>query len=47
MGLINLFARQQQRHKHRGQTCRHNGGRREWDELREKHGNAYRIIYVK
>ena len=33
--LMNLFAEQQQRRKHREQTCGHSGGRRGWDKLRE------------
>ena len=32
-GLMNLFTGQQWRHKE--QTCRHSGGRRGWDKLRE------------
>ena len=35
MVLMNLFAGQQWRHSHTEQACGHNGGRREWDKLRE------------
>ena len=35
--LMNLSVGQQQRHRHREQTCGHSGGRRGWDELREEH----------
>ena len=35
MVLINLFAKQQWRCRHREQTCKHNGGRRGRDELKE------------
>ena len=34
MVLINLFAGQEYRYKHREQTCRHSGGKRGWDEPR-------------
>ena len=33
--LMNLFAEQQWRRRHREETCGDSGGRREWDELRE------------
>ena len=36
-----LTMQQQGRISLRGQTCWHSGGRREWDELREYHGNIY------
>ena len=39
MVLMNLFAGQQRRRRYREQTCGHSGGRREWDRLREQHGN--------
>jgi len=35
MVLMKLFARQEQRRRHRGQTCGH-GGRRGWGELRKQ-----------
>ena len=41
MVLMNLFAGQSWRHRHREQTCGHSGGGRKWDELREQHGNIY------
>ena len=44
MVLMNLFAGQQWRCKHREQTCGHNGRRREWDKLREQHGKIYITI---
>ena len=47
MVLMNLFAEQHWRHRHREQTSRHNGGRRGWDKLREQHGNIYTRPYVK
>ena len=39
MVLMNLFAEQQWRCRHREQTGEHSGGRRGWDELREWPGN--------
>ena len=35
MVLMNLFARQEQRLRHREQTFGHSGGRRGWDQVRE------------
>ena len=35
MILMNLFAGQVQRLRHRAQTCGHSSGRRGWDKLRE------------
>ena len=35
MVFMSLFAGQEYRHRHRGQTCGHSGGRRGWDELTE------------
>ena len=35
MVLMNLFAGQQKRHRHKEQTCGHSEGRRGWDNLRE------------
>ena len=35
MVLMNLFAGQQWRCRHRKQTCGHSGGKKGWDELRE------------
>ena len=32
---MNLFAGKEQRHRYRGKTCGHNGGRRGWDELKD------------
>ena len=43
MTLMNLVARQQERCRHREQTC-HSGEMRGWDELREEHGNIYIAI---
>ena len=42
--LMNLFAGQQWRRRHRKQTYGHSGGRREWGEWREHHGNIYITI---
>ena len=39
MVLMNPFAGQQWRHRHREQACEHSGGRRGWEKLREEHGN--------
>ena len=33
--MMNLFAEQQWRYRHREQTCRYSGGRKGWDELIE------------
>ena len=44
MILMNLFAGQQWRHRHREQTSGHRGGRRGWDEWREQHGNIHLTI---
>jgi len=44
MGLVDLFAGQQCRCRHREQTCGPSEGSRGWDELREKHGNRYTAI---
>ena len=46
MVLMNLFAGQQWRCKHRGQSYGHGeqGGRRGWDRGREYHGSIYTII---
>ena len=35
--MVNLFAGQQWRCRHREQTFGHSGGRREWDKLRKYH----------
>ena len=43
MVLMNLFAGQQWRHRHREQIC-DTGGRTVWDELREFCGNVYITI---
>ena len=32
-GIMNLFAGQERRHKHKEQTFGHSGGRRGWDDL--------------
>ena len=42
--VVNLFAGQQWSCRHREQTCGHGEGRREWDELREYHGNIHITI---
>ena len=44
MVLMNPFAGQQWRHRHREQTCGPSWGRRGWDEWREQHGNIYTVI---
>ena len=46
MVLMNLFAGQQWRCRHGGQTYGHGPGgeRREWDEWRELHGSIYTTI---
>ena len=41
--VMNLFAGQQWRCRHREQTCEHSEGERGWDKLREQHGNIYVI----
>ena len=41
MALMNLFAGQQRRRRHREQTFKHNGGRRRWDKLGEQYGNIH------
>ena len=43
MVVMNLFAGQQWRHKHREQTCGHDARGRGWDELRE----TYLSLYIK
>ena len=43
--LMNLFAGQQWRSRHRKQICGHSRGRRGQDEWREQHGNIYTTIY--
>ena len=42
--LMNLFAGQQWRRRHREQICEHRVGRRGWDKWREQHGNIYITI---
>ena len=46
MVLMNLFAGQQWRHRHREQTDGHRrwGRRRGWDEWREEHRSAYTSV---
>ena len=44
MVLMDLFAGQQGRHRHREQTCGHSGGRRGWHGLREQYRNIYITI---
>ena len=44
MVLMNLFAGQQWRRRHREQTYGHSRGRRGWDVWRAWHGNIYTII---
>ena len=46
MGLMNLFAEQKMRHRHREQTYGHRGGRSGWDELRCSI-ETYALLYVK
>ena len=41
MVLVNLFTGQPWRCRQREQACGHSEGRREWDELREWHGNIH------
>ena len=41
MILMNLFAGQQWRCKHKEHTCRHRRGRGGWDKLKEKHWNIH------
>ena len=36
MGVMNLLAGQQWRHRHRERTCGHRRGRRGWDERRQQ-----------
>ena len=40
------LCRQQQRHRHREQTCGHSGGRRGWSKLRGEHGSIYITICI-
>ena len=47
MVLMNIFAGQQWSCRHREQTCGQSEGRREWDELREYHGNIYYHMQVR
>jgi len=48
MVLMNLFAGQQWRHRHREQIYGHGGrgGRRGWDKLREWHGNTHTTVWT-
>ena len=46
MVLMNLFARQEQRLRHREQTYGHSGERRGW-ENRESSSETYTLPYVK
>ena len=39
MVLMTPCAGQERRHRHKGQTFQHSGGRRGWDDLRGWHGN--------
>ena len=39
MILMTPCAGQERRHRHKGQTFQHSGGRRGWDDLRGWHGN--------
>ena len=43
MVLMNIFAGQQQRCRHKEQTCGHSMGGRWWDEQRE-YGNIYTTL---
>ena len=36
VALMNLLAGQEERHRHREQTCGHNKGMSGWDESREQ-----------
>ena len=47
MVLINLFAGQQWRCRHREQICEHGQGRREEDKRRQQHGNTHTPAYGK
>ena len=40
-GTDEPICRQQRRHRQGEQTCGQSRGRREWDELREHHGNIH------
>lgn len=44
MVLVNLFAGQQRRCRHREKTCGHGGARRGWTELREELGSIHTTI---
>ena len=44
MILMNLFARQEQRFRHKEKPYGHSKGRRTWNELREQYGNIYITI---
>ena len=39
--LMNLFSGQEQRCRHKDQTCGRGRATRGWDALREQHGNIY------
>ena len=41
MVLVNLFAGQQKRLRHRAQAYGRRGGSRGWDKLREEHWHIY------
>ena len=41
MLLMNLFSGQEQRCRHKDQTCGRGGARRGWDGLREQLGNIH------
>ena len=40
-----LLERQKQRHRHREQIHGHQGGKREWDELRDWDRHTYTTLY--
>ena len=46
MVLMNLFAGQEWRHRHRKQTCGHNGGRRGRDDWKSNIA-TYTLPYIK
>ena len=45
MVLMNLFAEQHWKCRHKKQTCGPSRGRRRWPELREEHGKNYTVIF--
>ena len=43
--LLNLFAGQEERHRHGRQTCGHNGGRRERDKRKDWCWHVYTTMH--